>query len=428
MGVVKGIFSMIPNSGYSKVIGSSVSKLFYAIATILVFALPASSVNYSSIFYPLAILAVVTGALWLLSVRTLDPLSKTEGLMLLAWSAYPLAAFLEMQLRSGWHWGWFQEPSRFLLVMPLFLMLRHTGLMESALKWGVWLGAIWAGSWALYQNFYLGIQRVWGGTSGLINAFGDISLILGVMSIALFHKQWRQDKRWLVVALLAFGFGAYGSLASGAKGGWISVPFLVWILGGLLPQPTIKKRVLLVAMAGVGFALVVYFVPFIYQRIEMIVPAIYQYFSTGIIVEGSVGIRLGLWHSAFLTFLDNPLFGKGAGTFHSELLKDIEMGLVNSQAGAIAGAHSQFFESLVRFGVFGPLLIFSIFGSFIYHCKQGLVHNPGLATAGILMAVGFMGFGMVEHIWDINNAGVFYALMMAIIAGALSALKPTNEG
>jgi O-antigen ligase len=413
MGAVKGIFSMIPNSRYSKVIGSSVSKLFYAIATILAFALPASSVNYSSIFYPLAIIAVVTGALWLLSMRTLDPLSKTEGLMLLAWSAYPLAAFLEMQLRSGWHWGWFQEPSRFLLVMPLFLMLRHTGFMESALKWGVWLGAIWAGSWALYQNFYLGIQRVWGGTSGLINAFGDISLILGVMSIALFHKQWRQDKRWLVVALLAFGFGAYGSLASGAKGGWISVPFLVWILGGLLPQPTIKKRVLLVAMAGVGFALVVYFVPFIYQRIEMIVPAIYQYSSTGIIVEGSVGIRLGLWHSAFLTFLDNPLFGTG---------------LMNARAGAVAGAHSQFFESLVRFGVFGPLLIFSIFGSFIYHCKQGLVHNPGLATAGILMAVGFIGFGMVEHIWDINNAGVFYALMMAIIAGGLSALKPTNEG
>jgi O-antigen ligase len=427
MGAVKGIFSMIPNSRYSKVIGSSVSKLFYAIATILAFALPASSVNYSSIFYPLAIIAVVTGALWLLSMRTLDPLSKTEGLMLLAWSAYPLAAFLEMQLRSGWHWGWFQEPSRFLLVMPLFLMLRHTGFMESALKWGVWLGAIWAGSWALYQNFYLGIQRVWGGTSGLINAFGDISLILGVMSIALFHKQWRQDKRWLVVALLAFGFGAYGSLASGAKGGWISVPFLVWILAGLLPQPTIKKRVLLVAMAGVGFALVVYFVPFIYQRIEMIVPAIYQYSSTGIIAEGSVGIRLGLWHSAFLTFLDNPLFGTGAGTFHSELLKDIEMGLMNARAGTIAGAHSQFFESLVRFGVFGPLLIFSIFGSFIYHCKQGLVHNPGLATAGILMAVGFIGFGMVEHIWDINNAGVFYALMMAIIAGALSALKPTNE-
>lgn len=427
MDAVKRIFRMTPIFGDLKVMGRPVTKLFYALAAILAFAIPAFSVNQPSIFYPLAILATITGCVWLLSVRTVARLSKSEGLMLLAWGAYPLAAFLEMQLRSGWNWSWFQEPSRFLLVMPLFLMLRHTGLMESAFKWGVWLGAILAGSWALYQHFGLGIQRVWGGTSGLINAFGDISLILGVMSIALFHQQWQKDKRWLVVALLAFGFGAYASLASGAKGGWISVPFLVWILAGLLPNPSIKKRVFLVALAGVGFALVVYFVPFIYQRIEVVVPAIYQYFAFNIIFEGSVGVRLGLWHSAFLTFLDNPLFGTGAGTFHRELLQDIELGLVPAPAGTTSGAHSQLFESLVRFGVFGPLLIFSIYGSFIYHCKQSLVHNPGLATAGILMAIGFVDFGMVEHIWDINNAGVFFVLMMTIIAGALSAQKPTND-
>mgnify|MGYP003385953880 FL=1 len=426
MDAVKGIFRMTPDFGDSKPIGNAVTKLFYAVATIFAFTLPASSINLPSIFYPLAILAVIMGSVWLLSGRSVNRLSKSEGLMLLAWLAYPLAAFLEMHFRSGWNWSWFQEPSRFLLVMPLFLMLRHTGLVEAALKWGVWLGAILAGSWALYQHFGLGVQRVWGGTSGLINAFGDISLILGVMSIALFHQQWQQDKRWLVVALLAFGFGAYASLASGAKGGWISVPFLIWILAGLLPQPSIKKRVFLVALAGVGFALVVYFVPFIYQRVEVIVPAIYQYFAAGIIFDGSVGIRLGLWHSAFLTFLDNPLFGTGAGTFHRELLQDIELWLV--PARAISGAHSQLFESLVRFGVFGPLLIFSIYAAFIYHCKQGLEYNPGLATAGILMAIGFIDFGMVEHIWDINNAGVFFTLMMAIIAGALSAQKPTNEG
>jgi hypothetical protein len=52
------------------------------------------------------------------------------------------------------------------------------------------------------------------------------------------------------------------------------------------------------------------------------------------------------------------------------------------------------------------------------------VHNPGLASAGILMGVGFIDFGMVEHIWDINNAGVFFTLMMVIIAGVLSAQKP----
>ena len=35
-------------------------------------------------------------------------------------------------------------------------------------------------------------------------------------------------------------------------------------------------------------------------------------------------------------------------------------------------------------------------------------------------AAGFIGFGMVEVIWDINNAGVFYTIMMVLIAGQLS--------
>ena len=41
-------------------------------------------------------------------------------------------------------------------------------------------------------------------------------------------------------------------------------------------------------------------------------------------------------------------------------------------------------------------------------------------TAGILLAVGFIDFGLVEMIWDINNAGVFFTVMMVLIAGQLS--------
>jgi transposase-like protein len=37
-----------------------------------------------------------------------------------------------------------------------------------------------------------------------------------------------------------------------------------------------------------------------------------------------------------------------------------------------------------------------------------------------LLAVGFIDFGLVEMIWDINNAGVFFTVMMVLIAGQLS--------
>jgi len=34
--------------------------------------------------------------------------------------------------------------------------------------------------------------------------------------------------------------------------------------------------------------------------------------------------------------------------------------------------------------------------------------------------VGFMDFGLVEVIWDINIAGVYFTVMMVLIAGLLS--------
>ena len=61
MDAVKRMFKVMPHSEYSKIIGSSSSKLLYAIATILAFAIPASSVNNPSVFYALAILAIITG-------------------------------------------------------------------------------------------------------------------------------------------------------------------------------------------------------------------------------------------------------------------------------------------------------------------------------------------------------------------------------
>jgi hypothetical protein len=70
--------------------------------------------------------------------------------------------------------------------------------------------------------------------------------------------------------------------------------------------------------------------------------------------------------------------------------------------------------------VFGPVMVFSIYGSFIFFCRSFLRENKALAITGILLSVGFMDFGLVEVIWDINNAGVFFTLMMVIIAGKLS--------
>ena len=82
--------------------------------------------------------------------------------------------------------------------------------------------------------------------------------------------------------------------------------------------------------------------------------------------------------------------------------------------------HSQFFNALYELGIFGPITIFAIYGVFILYCRQFLLQNKAFSTAGILLALGFIDFGLVEVIWNINNAGVFFTIMMVLITGQLS--------
>jgi len=410
------IFSVQQDISLKHTLHSSLVMLL----SIAAFVVPASSVNYPSVLYASAVFLVISSFLFLFYRTESKTFSRLEIIMLVSWLVYPVVTALDLWLRVGWIWTEFQEPSRFLLALPIFLMARRIGFYQDMLKWGVFVGALAAAAWGYYQKVNLGVHRAGGGTSGLIAVFGDIGLMLGVLSVALFQPQWRLQKRWLFLAFFGLFCGVFASLASGTKGGWVSMPVLAWIMVDLMENPTYKKR----SAVMVGFALVTFlvwlFVPFIAERVNVIPTAIYEYFVNGHVADGSAGMRLAFWHSAVLIFWENPLFGSGPGSYYVEKLNLIDAGLIPAEAKMATGPHSQFFNSLYEQGVVGALMVYSIYVAFIFHCRAHLINNKALATSGILLAVGFIDFGIAEVIWDINNAGVFFTVMMVLIAGKLS--------
>lgn len=398
----------------------SLTSFLAIIVSLVTFLAPAASVNLPSVLYYSAVaLVFLSLAAMFINIES-HALTGLETIMIATWVAYPLFTAVDLWLRTGWNWIEFQEPSRFLLVLPIFLLVRKVGFSSQVLGWGIFTGAVVAGVYGVYQKQWLGVYRSGGGTSGSIAAFGDISLILGVMCVAMFQPLWSKDKRWLVVAFLGLLLGVLASLVSGTKGGWMSIPLLCWVAVDLLEKPNYRKRFLVMGVFFVTALLIWFFVPFIQQRLGVMGTAIYEYFSNGVIADGSAGMRLALWHSASLIFLDNPLFGTGPGTYFDQKLIYVASGQIPAQAQMFAGPHSQFFNSIYESGIFGPVMVYSIYGSFIWFCRAHLAQSKGLATAGLLMAIGFIDFGMVEVIWDINNAGVFFTIMMVLIAGKLS--------
>ena len=397
----------------------NVNGAFFWLASVLVFIVTATSVNSSGVFYLGSISLILLGAIALFVNTDPKPLSKLEKLMILTWLLYPLVTALDFWLRTGWNWSQFQEPSRFLLALPVFLMVRRFGLSRGAIKWGVFVGAVVAGLWAFYQKQHLGISRAFGGTSSNVHVFGDISLVLGFMSVALFQPDWSKDWRWGCVVLVSFSLGVFGSLASGTKGGWISAPILLWVMVDLLRHPTYTKRLMLLAIGAAGAILIWYFSPFIQVRLGNMSLAMATYFDTGQVTDGSVSIRLALWHTAILIFMDNPLLGTGIDSFNIAKLPYLDQNVVPQIIGSF-DPHSQLFNALYELGIFGPIPIYAIYGAFIFQCHQSFGQNKAFSTAGLFLALGFIDFGLVEVIWNINNAGVFFTLMMVLIAGQLS--------
>ena len=386
---------------------------------LLCFALPFFSINYSKSFYFSALSLLIVSVGYVIIVRPSANLSKQEKWLMLALVAYPLWAGIDMLVRENWSWDEFKEPSRFLLIIPVILALRDIKVSIHYLYTGLILGAIWAGSQGLYQQLHLDVYRANGGASH-ITAFGNISLILGLLSVTVFKAFRKNQKLSLFVAIFALSFGLMGSFSSGSKGGWLALPFLFWIIVDLSDNPTYFKRFISIGVM-LCIALLAYFVsPLVQYRVEIVVPAIWEFLLSGSLIDGSIAPRLEMWKASLQIFFQNPIFGSGVGSYYNEKLALIESGLIDPKVKVFVQSHNQLLQSLAEGGILGMLCVYSIYATMIVVFKSHYLNHKPIAVAGIMLVIGFIDFGMADGIWSINNAGTFFAFFSAILIGISS--------
>ena len=383
---------------------------------ILCFAVPFFSINYSTGFYYSALLLLVVSLIYIIIRRPTAILSTQEKWLMIALVAYPLWAATDMLVRNNWDWNEFKEPSRFLLVIPVILSLRAIQVPTNYLYLGFFLGAIWAGSQGLYQGQYLGIYRANGGASH-ITAFGNISLMLGLLSITAINAYETYRKPIAVVAIIALALGLLGSAASGSKGGWLALPFLFWVIIDLSDRPTYTKRFVSLTIV-LCIAISAYLIsPLVQTRIDAVIPALMEYFNFGDLKDGSVGPRLEMWKVSLEIFTQHPIFGSGVGSYYNEKLRLIDAELADPRIVGYIQSHNQLLHSLAEGGVLGMVCVYSIYATLIAVFRSHYQNHKPLAVAGIILTIGFIDFGMADGIWSINNAGTFFAFVSAILVG-----------
>ena len=201
---------------------------FEYLVGLLAATIPLFSVNFSAGMYYCSILLFILGLVE--GFKNQRRFETTEKFLIVAWLMFPILVLLDLLFRVGFSWASFQEASRFLIGIPVFLLLRKYRFPLEFIVVGVFIGAIWAGSFGLYQKFYLAWLRAYGGTSGGEISFGNISLLLGFLGFALAYKLEFLGRTKILFGLLILAFGVAGSVVSGTKGGWMSAPLLFWLL------------------------------------------------------------------------------------------------------------------------------------------------------------------------------------------------------
>ncbi len=330
---------------------------------------------------------------------------------------FPLAAALSMVLMGNWRWDSFDNPSRFLLAIPVFLVIRHYGFSQRFLYIGLALGAIGAGALGYHQKFVLGLEHAVGYTHKI--PFGDISLILGALASTYLirDKDDTIDKKLALLILIAIPCGIVGSLCSGTRGGWIAMPFMAW----LVLSTAITNKRLLWSIYGTFLVLLVsvYFSSsFVNQKIDRAVSTTVDYFSEGK-VQGSAGTRFEMWRAAGLIFQEHPAFGSGFHTYKENLTTLMKEGAVDP-GRPYAHAHNEFLNLLAEFGIIGGIIFFTLFVLPIIIFTKLREINLRYATAGILLSLGYIEFGLTQVMLHHNISATFYAFMLTILmAGAL---------
>ena len=121
----------------------------------------------------------------------------------------------------------FDNPSRWILMLPIFFLLRRFKLDWRIISIGLCIGTLISVSVAVYQVYFLNINRATGTFNHGIT-FGEIMVIVDLFLWVYMIYAWKNKNKLLgtiifISSLIAF----YGSLLSITRGAWLVYIFML---------------------------------------------------------------------------------------------------------------------------------------------------------------------------------------------------------
>ncbi|SHN92648.1 hypothetical protein BHECKSOX_1189 [Bathymodiolus heckerae thiotrophic gill symbiont] len=353
-------------------------------------------------------------------------LSKKEKILICSLLLLPIVIIFDVILRDL-RFHYLDYYTRFILVILVFFTLRTIKVSLAPLMIGILVGAIGAGMLALYQKYHLNLHDIQGYVMQI--NFGNISILLGVMSLAgLFMvNSVGYKKSFYIITLLAFIMGITGSLLSGTRGGWIAIPFFIGLFIMFSPLSKAYKIIGSIILI-LALILVYYSNDYIQSRVDSVYKNTQAYYNSNSDESvTSTGRRLVEWKAGWLMFIEHPIFGIGSGEYKQALKEKIDAGEVR-KIDLVGHAHNEALQIMVITGIIGLFAYLSLYAGAAYFFYTSLVksHNTRvkyLSFLGVMIVGDFFIFGLTNYSFGHNMMVLFFAVMVAVLAGMVSRIE-----
>src|SRR5690606_2573888 len=207
----------------------------------------------------------------------------------------------------------------------------------------------------------------------------------------------------------------------GSRGGWVGLPLILFVLyrayGRFLST---RLKALAVALL-IGGATLVYVVPQfgVQQRVNLAIADIQRYQQGN--SATSVGARFEMWKGATQLFLQKPVFGWGASNYETAMQGLVKEGKAHPVVSNFGHAHNEILDNAAKRGLIGVVALLALYIVPIRLFSPGL-RSPhltarALATAGTLLPVASIDFGLTQVFFAHNSGVMIYAFWLVVLWG-----------
>lgn len=337
------------------------------------------------------------------------------------------AVFVLTALVNSWtdeQTTWLGLEIRFLLIIPIYLMLREIRNVELAFFYGLLAGLVAVSVWGAYEIFFLKLERTWGTYSSLF--IGPVTLLMAALVVAkgiyFFRLDKKSDIKLIIVCTVAVVAALLVVALSGARSAYLGFVAIVALYFFYYIRN--MKVVIPLSLITIGFIIVVLNIDVVQQRILVAKQETLTYLEsdenqTSVQTsESSAGIRLEMWRGSWYLIKASPVFGVGRGNYNKAMQKYIDAGLVNPGVNEHSHPHNAFIETLVSRGILGLMVMLFILYYPFYLFYKTRKASPVTSLMGMTHVILISIFSLTETATFIK--GNFVAVNLVFMSLLLS--------